>query len=243
MNVLTHYLAGCAVLIAGAVTSSAYAHQIEAPLAADKPAFDIHHADIIRKDTVLEFSMHFEGQPGTQIPEAHGQLAGAQVWSYVWPTSIDSSVIGFDKDAGILSFAVTSHPDFDDTPLFDEDGDGDPENDGRRWHSHWVVLVPADTCGPNGLKVQDIPEGATPNLPKTWPGLPILIDSPGWHPRFTENSLVVTVPFDAKADLKGANFDAVTAALQVNASVHDPLLCVTAVFEAAGGLKMPGVIE
>jgi len=55
--------------------------------------------------------------------------------------------------------------------------------------------------------------------------------------------LVVTVPFDAQADLKGINFDAVTAALQVNASVHDPLLCVTDVFEAAGGLKMPGTIN
>ncbi|WP_336081974.1 hypothetical protein [Thalassospira sp. CH_XMU1448-2] len=235
-------LAG-AILISGLIESSAYAHQIEAPLTADYPAFDIHHADIVRKDTSLEFTMYFKGRPGTKTPDAHGQLAGAPVWSYVWPTSIDTSVIGFDADAGILSFAVTSHPDFDDTPLFDEDGDGDPENDGRRWHSHWVVLVPDDACGPNGLKVRDIPEGATPNLPKTWPGLPILIDSPGWHPRFTQDSLVVTVPFDAQADLEGANFDAVTAALQVNASVHDPLLCVTDVFEAAGGLKMPGTIN
>ncbi|MBV17595.1 MAG: hypothetical protein CMO05_09005 [Thalassospira sp.] len=242
MNARILSLAGAA-LIAGVVDSSAYAHRIEAPLTADHPAFDIHHADIVRKDTTLELTMHFEGRPGTETPDSHGQLAGAPVWSYVWPTTIDTSVIGFDAGAGILSFAVTSHPDFDDTPLFDEDGDGDPENDGRRWHSHWVVLVPDDSCGQGGLKVRDIPEGATPSLPKTWPGLPILIDSPGWHPRFTQDSLVVTVPFDAQADLKGINFDAVTAALQVNASVHDPLLCVTDVFEAAGGLKMPGMID
>jgi len=231
------------VLIAGLIGSSAHAHRIEAPLTADNPAFDIHHADIVRKDTTLEFTMYIEGGAGTETPDAHGQLAGAPVWSYVWPTSIDTSEIGFDADAGILSFAVTSHPDFDDTPLFDEDGDGNPENDGRRWHSHWVVLVPDDACGQDGLKVRDIPEGATPSLPKTWPGLPILIDSPGWHPRFTQDSLIVTVPFDAEADLEGANFDAVTAALQVNASVHNPLLCVTDVFEAAGGLKMPGTIN
>jgi hypothetical protein len=30
----------------------------------------------------------------------------------------------------------TSHPDFDDTPLSDENGDGDPANDGDVWHGH-----------------------------------------------------------------------------------------------------------
>ena len=32
------------------------------------------------------------------------------------PTSLDPSVVGFDKGAGILAMAATSHPDFDDTP-------------------------------------------------------------------------------------------------------------------------------
>ena len=35
-----------------------------------------------------------------------------------------------------LALAATSHPDFDDTPLEDEDGDGNPGNDGAKWHSH-----------------------------------------------------------------------------------------------------------
>lgn len=38
----------------------------------------------------------------------------------------DASTVGFDADAGILALAVTAHPDFDNTPLFDENGDGDP---------------------------------------------------------------------------------------------------------------------
>lgn len=187
--------------------------------------------------------MHFDGQPGGDLPDPAGQLGGAPVWSYVWPTSFDSAVVGFEPSAGILAFAVTAHPDFDDTPLFDEDADGDPNNDGRRWHSHWVVLVEDDACGEGALKVKDIPEGETPRLPKTWPELPILIDSPGWHPQFTEDSLSVRVPFDAGSDLKGANFDAVTAALKVNANIHSPLLCVTDVFEASGDLTLPGTID
>jgi hypothetical protein len=43
------------------------------------------------------------------------------------------------RKSGILALAVTAHPDFDDTPLFDENADGDPANDGKSWHSHWVV--------------------------------------------------------------------------------------------------------
>src|SRR3546814_10664184 len=79
---------------------------------------------------------------------------------------------------------VTAHPDFDDTPVFDENGDGKRENDGDLWHSHGVVVLPDSACGEAALKVVDIPEGATPRLPRTWPGLPILIDSPGWSPTF-----------------------------------------------------------
>ncbi|KQV84629.1 hypothetical protein ASD15_05465 [Massilia sp. Root351] len=58
------------------------------------------------------------------------------------------------------------------------------ENDGDLWHSHRVVLKQDDACGKGALKVLDIPEGAKPRLPKTWPGLPLLIDSPGWSPIF-----------------------------------------------------------
>jgi len=106
-------------------------------------------------------------------------LARGQVFSYVWPTTLDSSSVGFESKAGILAFAVTSHPDFDGTPLYDENRDGRLDNDGDLGHSHWVVLQPYDACGKGALKVVDIPAGAKPRVPKTWPGLPILIDSPG----------------------------------------------------------------
>lgn len=209
-----------------------------------KPAFDIQQASVQRDGSHLVFGMRVAGGAGSDTPQAIGKLKGSTVYSYVWPTSFDPSAVGFSRKSGILAFAVTSHPDFDDTPLFDEDGDGDPANDGRIWHSHWVVLAKTQECGPSGLKVRDIKKGETFDLPKTWPNLPILIDSPGWHPRFTDNSVEVRVPFEKTVALSGVSFDGVTSALRVNANAHVPLLCVNAVFDVASGdLSLPGQIN
>jgi hypothetical protein len=163
------------------------------------------------------------------------------VFSYVWPTNIDAYEVGFERNAGILALAVTAHPDFDDTPLFDESGDANRGNDGGLWHMHWVVLGPDEACGKGGLKVKDIADGAKPRLPKTWPGLPLLIDSPGWQPSMSASEVEVRVPFDDIAVVNAASFDGVTAGLRVNASAHAPLLCVANVFKiASGNLSLPG---
>ncbi|WIT14359.1 hypothetical protein PFX98_12255 [Paucibacter sediminis] len=214
------------------------------PGPAVKPSFDIVHTRITTEGRVAVFHMAVSGRAGASKPAASGKLAGSTVFSYVWPTTLDPAVVGFEPKAGILALAVTAHPDFDDTPLFDEDGDGKAGNDGRLWHSHWVVLQPDAACGQEGaLKVVDIPAGAKPRLPKTWPGLPILIDSPGWSPIFKGQSLEVRVPFDDIGVLESAGFDGVTAALRVNASVHNPLLCVVDVFKVASGqLSLPGKV-
>ncbi len=203
--------------------------------------FDIVHTRISTEDRTALFHMAVSGKAGVRKPDAVGRLAGAPVFSYVWPTSIDPWEVGFAKGAGILALAVTSHPDFDDTPLFDENGDGDPNNDGDDWHSHWVVLAPNEHCGEGMLGVVDIPDGNKPRLPKTWPGLPILIDSPGWQPLFDGDTVEVRVPFDDIAAVEQAGFDGVTAGLRVNESVHAPLLCVVDVFKlASGDLSLPG---
>ena len=90
----------------------------------------------------------------------------------------------------------------------------------------------------------DIPEGATPRLPATWPGLPLLIDSPGWQPVFGAETVEVRVPFADIGPLQGATFDGVTAGLRVNANVHAPLLCVADVFDVASGdLSLPGKVD
>ncbi|MBH2043973.1 MAG: hypothetical protein I8H87_10715 [Comamonadaceae bacterium] len=209
-----------------------------------KAPYDIFHTRISTEGNVATFHIAVSGKAGANKPSKTGKVAGSNVFSYVWPTSLDPSTVGFESKSGILAFAVTSHPDFDDTPLFDENGDGKSDNDGGLWHSHWVVLQPDDACGKGALKVVDIPEGTKPRLPKTWPGFPILIDSPGWNPVFKGKTLEVKVPFDDIGVVQSASFDGVTAALRVNASVHNPLLCVVDVFKvASGNLSLPGKVK
>jgi hypothetical protein len=215
--------------------------------AADKSkvaAFDILAAHIHRKGRTVTFHMTTNGTAGADTPKAGGRLGGARVFSYVWPTSLDPSVVGFEGKTGILALAATNHPDFDDTPLYDENRDGNPANDGGLWHSHWVVLTPTKACGEGALAVRDIPEGTTPAMPATWPGLPIFIDSPGFTPLFDGPEIRVNVAFGNVAGLAGASYDGVTAALRVNANVHTPLLCVVDVFDvASGNLSLPGKIK
>ena len=225
------------------------AHEGQAPASglqvAANPAlvadFDLVHARITTEGQVAVFHMAVSGKAGQTLPTASGKLAGSDVFSYVWPTSIDPYEVGFEHGAGTLALAVTAHPDFDDTPLYDENRDGQRGNDGNLWHSHWVVLKPTEACGKDALAVVDIPEGTKPRLPKTWPGLPILLDSPGWDPTLDAAAVEVRVPFDDFAVVEQASFDGVTAGLRVNASVHAPLLCVVDVFKVASGdLSLPG---
>ncbi|RNF30640.1 hypothetical protein NM04_11595 [Massilia aurea] len=233
----------------------AFAHQGEhkkehnggiksAPTKGVKAPFDIHHTKITTEGNVATFHVAVSGKAGASKPAKTGKLAGSKVFSYVWPTTMDPSTVGFERGAGILAFAVTSHPDFDDTPLYDENGDGKLDNDGDLWHSHWVVLTKDVACGKDALKIVDIPEGAKPKLPKTWPGLPILIDSPAYSPVFKGDTLEVKVPFDDITVLNNAGFDGVTAALRINESVHNPLVCVADVFKvASGNLSLPGKVN
>ncbi len=241
-----------ALLLAGASAAAhepANAHEHKGgipskPAKAVVPAFDIVHTKISTEGNTAVFHVAVSGKAGASKPAKTGKLAGSQVFSYVWPTTLNPATVGFEAKAGILAFAVTSHPDFDDTPLFVENGDGDPKNDGNVWHSHWVVLAPDEACGEGSLKVVDIPEGSKPRLPKTWPGLPLLIDSPGWSPIFKSKTLEVRVPFDDIGAVNTAGFDGVTAALRVNASVHSPLLCVANVFKVGSGdLSLPGKVN
>ncbi|MCL4188613.1 MAG: hypothetical protein KJZ85_13495 [Rhodobacteraceae bacterium] len=209
--------------------------------AAVRASFDILAASATAEGGIVTFRMTLAGTAGDDVPAPAGGLPGAPVHAYVWPLSLDPAAVGFEPASGILALAATSHPDFDDTPLFDEDGDGKADNDGARWHSHWVVLVPDDACGPGALSVRDIPEGTAPRLPPTWPGLPLFIDSPGYSPLLDAATVTVRVPL---AGAGGTGFDGVTAALRVHANLHAPLLCVTDVFDVASGdLSLPGRID
>ncbi len=225
-------------LLAATVACSS-AHEIISKTDPSKPAaFDITRAGATTDGRLATFMMEVTGTIGQEKPKAVGKLAGAKVDAYVWPTKLDPAAVGFAPKSGILALAITAHPDFDDTPLYDENGDGDPNNDGAGWHSHWVVLAEDKACA-GGLKVRDVSPGQD-LLPPTAPGLPLALDSPGMSPLLKGNTVRITVP------VKGAEnvaFDAVTAELQVHAEGKTPLLCVTGVRKvASGNLSFPGRI-
>ncbi len=232
-------------LAAPALTNPVFAGPISSTADPAKMAsVDILAARIGIKGETATFHMTLAGPAGETDLTPAGALNGAPVHAYVWPTSLDPVAVGFEAGTGILALAATRHPDFDDTPLADETGDGTTDNDGGLWHSHWVVLTPTAACGEGALAVRDIPEGEKPLLPATWPGLPIFIDSPGYTPALAADQIEVSLPIAAVAGLAEAQFDGVTAALRVNANLHAPLLCVTDVFDvASGNLSLPGTVD
>ncbi len=221
------------------LSSTVSAHSIKSATNSDiSSAFDITAAKATTDGRLTTFAMEVAGLAGSVKPMAIGQLKGAKVGAYVWPTNLDPARVGFDPKSGILALAITAHPDFDDTPLFDENADGDPGNDGADWHSHWVVLTKDPACGA-GLKVRDVSPGVD-LLPATAPMLPIALDSPGMSPSFSGSTARITVPVN---ETERVAFDAVTAALQVNVEGTVPLLCVSGVHDVASGdLSLPGLI-
>lgn len=223
------------------IAKTAFAGAIESPAnKAINPQFDIVRAAVSAADGRLNFEIGVAGTAGSETPKPTGAMLGSSVFAYVWPTSLDSSAVGFDTKQGIVALAVTAHPDFDDTPNYDEDGDGKADNDGKTWHSHWVVLAKDEAC-PAGLKVQDVAPGMTVKMPATAPGVPLLLDSPDVRPAITGPAVSVSVPMPEGGE--AMSFDGVAAGLRVNTSMEAPLLCVTDVFKVASGdLSLPGKV-
>lgn len=199
-------------------------------------SFDIVRTDVRSVGPDIVFQVKVRGKAGAIRPKPTGQFAGSAVYSYVWPTSLDSASVGFEKGQGILALAVTFHPDFDDT------ADGTANR--HVWHPHWVVLVPDEACGKGSLKVRDIPEGTTPKVPATWPKVPLLIDSPTYPTTLETDTVEVKVPASVIGATAGVKFDGVTSALKVNANLHAPLLCISNIFDVASGdLSLPGQVR
>lgn len=197
-------------------------------------SFDIVETRITTDQGHAVFRTRVSGEAGKEKPKATGKFEGAEVYAYVWPTSLNSADVGFERDQGIVALAVTFHPDFDDAARGAKNRD--------RWHPHWVVLNEDKACT-GGLKVKDIPEGAKPKLPATWPGVPLLIDSPEYKTELRTNLVEVHIPLERIGALASASFDGVTAGLRINANLHAPLLCVANVFKiASGNLSLPGKV-
>ena len=195
---------------------------------------------------LLLFEQFVEGTAGGPVPKARGELDGAPVLAYVFVTDLKPETVGFGPVAGgILALAVTVHPDFDDTPLWDENGDSIYDNDGAIYHSHWVVLV-TDKRVAGGLSVGQFQKGdPAVVLPPTNPGMSIYLDSPGYPVNLKDNRLQVTVPAFRLKRITNFNFDAVTAYLQVNTSDKErPMLGVYKIYDVlSDDLSLPFRVE
>ncbi len=202
----------------------------------------------VQYDQSLElfiFTISVEGTAGNSTPTAIGQLDGAPVLGYVFPTNLKSTDVGFSQTDGIVALALTSHPDFDDTPLWDENYDRNYANDGIEWHPHWVVLAQDDRVA-GGLAVKQFdPEKDDVTLPPTNPGMPMYMDSPGFHVVTQDNQIKVVVPRYRVGGKPQFNFDGVAAYMQVNTSnANLPMLGVYAVYSVASGdLSLPYTVK
>ncbi len=201
----------------------------------------LHDADL----DLLVFEMQVAGEAGGTIPDARGQMDGAPVLAYVFPTSLAPAAAGFTSPDGILALVITSHPDFDDTPLWDESADGVYDNDGVVYHTHWVVLVEDDRA-PAGLAVKETGDTEIATvLPPTSPGMPLYLDSPGYHVQLQGDTLRVIVPAPAVDGETSFAYDAVTAYLEVNTSdTTRPTLGVYHVYSIlSGDLSLPFEVQ
>lgn len=182
-----------------------------------------------------------DGTAGKTTPTKVGQLDGAPVLGYVFPTSLKPTDVGFNQTDGIVALALTSHPDFDDTPLWDENSDQIFDNDGIIWHPHWVILH-EDKRVDGGLSVKQFKKAdETVVLPPTNPGMPMYMDSPGYPVTTKNNTIKVVVPNYRMNNKTDFNYDGVTAFMKVNTSNENlPMLGVYEVFSVASGdLSLP----
>ncbi len=189
---------------------------------------------------LLVFEVTVAGEAGGTTVAPAGQLDGAPVLGYVFPTDLRPEDVWFGPTEGTVALAVTAHPDFDDTPLWDEDGDRDFADDGVVWHTHWVVLAP-DARLPGGLAVKEMrQEEMASVLPPTNPGMPMYMDSPGFSVVRRGATLRVLVPAQRVHDRRDFAFDAVAAYMEVDTRGTGPMLGVYQVYEVlSGDLSLP----
>lgn len=209
--------------------------------------FKITHTEVTDyKDlNILVWEITVAGNAGATTPTPAGKMHGAPVLGYVFPTTLKSTDVGFSKTEGIVALALTSHPDFDDTPLWDENTDSNYGNDGVIWHPHWVVLV-EDKRVAGGLAVKQFDkEDATVKLPPTNPGMPMFMDSPGYGVKTENNTIKVVVPHYRMNNKTHFNYDGVAAYMQVNTEdKNKPMLGVYNVYSvSSGNLSLPYTVK
>ncbi|PCJ63655.1 MAG: hypothetical protein COA58_15845 [Bacteroidetes bacterium] len=213
----------------------------------DNDNFQIKKVSVSHKSSISSTIWEIEvvGNAGETTPTPAGQMNGAPVLGYVFPTTLKPTDVGFNQTDGIVALALTSHPDFDDTPLWDENNDKNYANDGLVWHPHWVILT-EDKRVDGGLSVKQFAKNdTTVLLPPTNPGMPMYMDSPGFQVTTKGNIISVIVPdyrINNQTDFK---YDGVAVYMQVNTEMEDkPLLGVYKVYSVSSvDLSLPYTVK
>lgn len=242
-----HFIITLIIMLTGIVSTSTAQQASEKEIACLNTAdMDLTRAQVqyIKELDLLVFEMGVEGSAGNTTPKPAGQMNGAPVLGYVFPTTLSPDDVGFGSVEGILAFAVTSHPDFDDTPLWDENNDRDYKNDGNTFHTHWVVLVKDERVA-GGLAVKEFKkEDQSVVLPPTNPGMPMYLDSPGFSVVFQGRSLKVAVPAKRVNNQTSFNYDGVSAYMEVSTDSNQPMLGVYTVYEVlSDDLSLPYTVK
>lgn len=206
------------LFVAVIATSPAFACE-KCKLYDDNADFRIKSATVRhnKKFGQVEFEITVEGSAGRTVPKPVGKVDGAPVLAYVFPTTLRPEDVGFGKADGIVALALTSHPDFDDSPIWDENSDGVFDNDGIVWHPHWVILTKDDRVK-GGLSVKEFDANdKSVKLPATAPKMPMYMDSPGFQVVTEGNAIRVAVPTYRIHNQTSFNFDAVACYMEVSA--------------------------
>jgi hypothetical protein len=190
----------------------------------------------------LVLSIKVKGKAGATTPDSLGTINGAGILSYIFPTSLNAEDVGFSKTEGIVALALTSHPDFDFSPLWDENNNGIYNDDGRSWHSHWVILVKEERVG-GGYAIKELKkEDQFVKLPMTAASnIPLYLDSPGFQVIIKDHSIKVVIPSYRINNNLDFKFNAMTCYMTYN--ISDPNLPILGIrniyYKASDKISMP----
>jgi hypothetical protein len=180
-------------------------------------------------------SIKVKGKAGGTTPDSTGKMNGAGILSYLFPTNLKAEDIGFSKTEGIVALALSSHPDFDFSPLWDENNNGVYNDDGRSWQAHWVILVKEARVG-GGFAVKELnKDDQKITLPKTAAlNLPVYMDSPGFQVVIKDHTIKVVIPSYRVNNRIDFNFNAMTCYMTYNVSDPNlPLLGIRNIYYTA----------
>ena len=187
----THLFALGTCFLAAPAALADGTHAVEQATAVTSPQdaghpgpFDILAAHVHLDGRIATFHMTTASSAGKRDARARSAtspgrrsspMSGRRHWIRRWSIS---------RPAPASLPRATSHPDFDDTPLYDENGDGDSRTTVSPGTATGCVLVPNEDCDPDALSVRDIGEGESPGAAAHLDGMPLFIDGPGYKPVF-----------------------------------------------------------